>query len=77
MRSALPQGGLVRFSVWSVTSDLATIDVHDFPGDKGRRLEKQNALDDVAHLAHVAEGLAIAQAFVFDGIVDGRSDDAW
>lgn len=67
----------MRFRVRSVTGDLATVDVHDFSGDKGRRFEKQDALDDIAHLAHVAQGLAIAQAFVFPGIVDGRSDHSW
>ena len=39
----------------SVAGDLATVDVQDLAGDERRRLQEQDAVDDVADLAHVPE----------------------
>ena len=39
----------------SVTGDLATVDMEDLARDVGRRLQEQNAVDDVADLAHAPE----------------------
>jgi len=40
-----------------VTSGLAAVDVQDLAGDVGRRLQEQDAVDDVADLTGPAEPL--------------------
>src|SRR5579863_4957199 len=60
----------------SVAGDLAAVDVQDFAGDEGRGLQEENAADDVADLAHMAEGVERAKRLVALRRMPGRLDDA-
>jgi hypothetical protein len=59
-----------------VAGDLAAVDVQDFAGDEGRGLQEENAADDVADLAHMAEGVERAERLVALRRMPGRLDDA-
>ena len=48
----------MKFHGRLVAGDLAPVDVHDLAGDVRGRLQEQDGADDVADLAHPAEGAA-------------------
>jgi hypothetical protein len=59
-----------------MTSGLPAVDVQNLTGDKGRSLEIQDSVDDVADLSDVAERVKLAELLVGGDIVRGRVDDA-
>ena len=62
---------------WSVTGALAAVDVQDLAGNERRCLQEEDAVDDVADLAHVPEwGELRAKCGVAFRRMHWRLDDA-
>ena len=61
-----------------MASDLAPVDVQDFAGNERRRLQEEDAVDDVADLAHVSNRRELrAESGVTLCRMHWRLDDAW
>ena len=60
----------------SVAGDLAAVDVQDLAGDERRRLQEEDAVDDVADLAHAPERVEPGERVVGLRRVLRRLDDA-
>ena len=62
----------------SVASDLAAVDVQDLTGNERRRLQKEDAVDDVADLPHVSYRRELrAKSGVTLCRLHRRLDDPW
>jgi hypothetical protein len=68
-RTAAPGSGLV-------TSALAAVDVEDLARHEGRRIQIQNSVHDIAHLAHVTDRVQCPERLVGFRSVHRRLDDA-